>query len=106
MSDGDANYSPEIARNLREILDSDRFVTECFNRRSLTISQALCLLWHNRDSGEVPGRKSSAPLYGNVTAAALVDLYVLRKIDFQDVPVTCLGVKYKSMSVKVNSRSQ
>ena len=52
MADGDANYSPEIARNLREILDSDRFVTECFNRRSLTISQALCLLWHNQDSGE------------------------------------------------------
>ena len=106
MADGDANYSPEIARNLREILDSDRFVTECFDRRSLTISQALCLLWHNHDSGEVPGRKSSAPLYGNVTAAALVDLYVLGKVDFEDVPVTCLGVKYKSMSVKVNSRSQ
>ena len=87
-------------------LPQDRFVTECFNRRSLTISQALCLLWHNQDSGEVPGRKSSSPLYGNVTAAALVDLYVLRKIDFEDVPVTCLGVKYKSMSVKVNSRSQ
>ena len=89
-------------------MDSDRFVTECFKRRrSLTISQALCLLWHNQDSGEaVPGRKSSASLYGNVTAAALDDMYVLRKIDFQDVPVTCLGVKYKSMAVKVNSRSQ
>ena len=45
-------------------------------------------------------------MYGNVTAAALVDLYVLGKVDFEDVPVTCLGVKYKSMSVKVNSRSQ
>ena len=75
-------------------------------RRSLTISQALCLLWHNQDSGEVPGRKSSASLYGNVTAAALDDMYVLRKIDFQDVPVTCVGVKYKSIAVKVNSCSQ
>ena len=81
MADGDANYSPEIARNLREILDSDRLVTECFNRRSLTISQALCLLWHNQDSGEVP----------NVTDAALVDLCVLRKIDFENVPVTCIS---------------
>lgn len=81
MADGDANYSPDIAQNLREILDSDRFVTECFNRRSLTISQALCLLWHNQDSGEVP----------NVTDVALVDLCVLRKIDFEDIPVTCMS---------------
>ena len=45
-------------------------------------------------------------MYGNVTAAAFVDMYVLRQIDFEDVPVTCLGVKYKSMAGKVNSRSQ
>lgn len=101
MADGDANYSAEIARNLREILDSDRFVIECCTHRNLKISQALCLLWHNQDSGDVPGRKSSAPLFGNVTAAALIDLYVLGKIDFEDAPVTCLGIKYKNMVLKV-----
>ena len=45
-------------------------------------------------------------MYGNVAAAPFVDMYVLRQIDFEDVPVTCLGVKYKSMAGKVNSRSQ
>jgi len=101
VADGDQDYSAEIARNLREIFDSDRFVIECFRERSLTIFQALCLLWHNQDSGDVPGRKTSAPLYGNVTAAVLVDLYVLGKIDIEDARVTCLGVKYKKMVLKV-----
>ena len=84
MANGDTDYSPYLARNLREILDSDRFVVECFNQRELTISQALCLLWHNQNTGDVPGRKTSAPLFGSVTAAVLIDLIVLGRIDFED----------------------
>ena len=103
MADGDADYSADIARNLRDIIDSDRFVAECFKQRSLTLSQALCLLWHNQDSGDVPGRKSSAPLYGNVTAAAVIDLYALRKIGIEDARLTCLGIKYKKMVLKVRN---
>ena len=101
MADGDRDYSADLARNLREIFDSDKFVIECFHERSLKISQALCLLWHHQDSGDVPGRKTSAPLFGSVTAAALVDLFVLGKIDFEDARVTCLGIKYNTMVLKV-----
>lgn len=101
MADGDADYSPKIARNLQEILRSDRFVIECFKERNLTISQALCLLWHIQTSGEVPGRKTSAPLYGNVTAAVIIDLFVLGKVDMGEVRRSCLGIKYKTTVLEV-----
>ena len=103
MADGDADYSPKIARNLQEILQSDRFVTECFKERNLKISQALCLLWHNQTSGEVPGRKSSAPLYGNVTAAVIIDLFVLGKFNIAEVRRSCLGIKYKTTVLEVRN---
>lgn len=106
MAHGDEDYTAEIARNLREIFDSDKFVTECFHQRSLKISQALCLLWHNQDSGDVPGRKTSPAHFGNVTAAALVDLYALGKIDVEDTWMTCVGIKYKKMVIKVNLRQR
>ena len=101
MADGDADYSPKIAQNLQEILQSDRFVPECFKERNLKISQALCLLWHNQTSGEVPGRKSSAQLYGNVTAAVIIDLFVLGKINIGEVRRSCLGIKYKTTVLEV-----
>lgn len=101
MADGDADYSPQIARNLQEILQSDRFVVECFKQRNLKISQALCLLWHDQTSGDVPGRKTSAPLYGNITAAVLVDLFVLGKFSIQQAQRSCLGIKYKKMVIEV-----
>ena len=101
MADGDADYSPKIARNVQEILQSDRFVIECFKGRDLKISQALCLLWHNQISGEVPGRKSSAPLYGNVTAAVIIDLFVLGKVNIAEVRRPCLGIKYKTTVLEV-----
>jgi len=101
MADGDADYSPKIARNLQEILRSDRFVIECFKERNLKISQALCLLWHNQTSGEVPGRKSSAPLYGNVTAAVIIDLFVLGRVNIAEVRRSCLGIKYKTTVIEI-----
>lgn len=105
MADGEADYSPQIARNLSEILQSDRFVIESFKKRNLKVSQALCLLWHDQTSGDVPGRKSSAPLYGNVTAAVLVDLFVLGKLNIEDAQGTCLGFKYKKMVIQVREIS-
>lgn len=104
MADGDADYSPKLAQNLIEILDSDRFVIEYFTQRKLKISQALCLLWHNQESGDVPGRKSSAPLYGNITAAVLIDLYVLGKFRLEETQASCLGIKYKEMVVQVRKK--
>jgi len=101
MADGEADYSPKIARNLQEILQSDRFVIECFKDRTLKISQALCLLWHNQTTGDVPGRKTSAPLYGNVTAAVIVDLLVLGKVNIAEVRRSCLGIKHKTTVIEV-----
>lgn len=101
MADGDADYSPKLAENLLEIVRSDRFVTECFKERNLKISQALCLLWHDQSTGDVPGRKSSAPHYGNVSAAVIIDLYVLGKVSFEEAQASCLGVKYKEMVLQV-----
>lgn len=101
MADGDADYSPKLAENLLEIFQSDRFVTECFKERNLKISQALCLLWHEQSTGDVPGRKASAPHFGNISAAVIIDLYVLGKVSFEDAQASCLGVKYKEMVLQV-----
>lgn len=101
MADGDADYSPKLAENLLEIFQSDRFVTECFKERNLKISQALCLLWHDQSTGDVPGRKASAPHFGNISAAVIIDLYVLGKVSFEDAQASCLGVKYKEMVLQV-----
>ena len=100
-----------IARNLREILDSDRFVTKCFNRRSLAMSQALCLLWRGfwrgpRKENRKSSWKFSAPLYGMLLLLLLLTYTCLERVTNKDVPVIFLGVKYKSMAVKLNSRSQ
>lgn len=105
MADGDADYSPKIAQNLQEILQSDRFVAECFKQRNLKISQALCLLWHDQRSGDVPGRKTSAPLYGNITAAVLVDLFALGKLDIEEGQKSCLGITYKKNVIEVRTIS-
>lgn len=103
MASGDQDFSAPIARNLREIVHSDRFVTECFKQRNLKISQALCLLWHDQTTGDVPGRKSSAPHFGNITAAVLIDLFVLGKLNMKEAQKSCLGIKYKKMVLEVRN---
>ena len=99
-----------IARNLREILDSDRFVTKCFNRRSLAMSQALCLLWRGFWRGswkktENPAENSALRCMVMLLLLLLLTYTCLERVT-KDVPVTFLGVKYKSMAVKLNSLSQ
>ena len=91
-----------IARNLREILDSDRFVTKCFNRRSLVMSQALCLLWRGFWRGswkktENPAENSALRCMVMLLLLLLLTYTCLERVT-KDVPVTLLGVKYKSMA--------
>ena len=68
--------------------------------------------FYGDDSGEVPGKKTKNPAE-NRALRCMVMLLLLLLLTYtclervtKDVPVTFLGVKYKSMAVKLNSRSQ
>ena len=81
----------------------------------LTEEASRCLkhcVFYCEDSGEVPGKKTENPAE-NRALRSMVMLRLLLLLTYtclervtKDVPVIFLGVKYKSMSVKVNSRSQ
>ena len=69
-------------------------------------------VFYDEDSGEVPGKKTENPAE-NRALRCMVMLLLLLLLTYtclervtKDVPVTFLGVKYKSMAVKLNSLSQ
>ena len=69
-------------------------------------------VFYGEDSGEVPGKKTENPAE-NRALRCMVMLLLLLFLTYtclervtKDVPVTFLGVKYKSMAVKLNSLSQ
>ena len=69
-------------------------------------------VFYGEDSAEVLGRKTENPAE-NRALRCMVMLLLLLLLTYpclervtKDVPVTFLGVKYKSMGVKLNSRSQ
>ena len=69
-------------------------------------------VFYGEDSGEVPGKKTENPAeYRALRCMVMLLLLLLLTYPClervtKDVPVTFLGVKYKSMAVKLNSRSQ
>lgn len=71
-----------VAAKLGEVLASDRFDKGSILQRDLGLSEAFCLLWQNENTGDVAGRLRPNALTASATAAVLLDLYVLDKIDF------------------------
>ena len=69
-------------------------------------------VFYGEDSGEVPGKKTENPAENRALRCMVMLLLQLLLTSTclervtKDVPVTFLGVKYKSMAVKLNSRSQ
>ena len=69
-------------------------------------------VFYDEDSGEVPGKKTENQAK-NRALRCMVMLLLLLLLTYtclervtKDVPVIFLGVKYGSMAVKLNSRSQ
>ena len=70
-------------------------------------------VFYGEDSGEVPGKKTGNPVENRALRCMVMLLLLLlltytclERVTDKDVPVIFLGVKYKSMAVKLNSRSQ
>ena len=93
-----------------------KFWTQTDSLLSVLIEEARqCLkhcVFYGVDSGEVPVKKTENPAE-NRALRCMVMLLLLLLLTYtclervtKDVPVTFLGVKYKSMAVKLNSRSQ
>ncbi|XP_031574252.1 uncharacterized protein LOC116308040 [Actinia tenebrosa] len=80
MSTEDAWF---IAERLREILQSRHFNKDDFEGRPLKLSQAFCLLWQNKENGEVSGRQRSGRIANAAVLAVLLDLFALGKIEFE-----------------------
>ncbi|XP_032234021.2 uncharacterized protein LOC116616176 [Nematostella vectensis] len=68
---------------LREILKSDYFDKDSFDERRLKLSQAFCLMWQDKENGEVSGRQKSGPPAAAAIVAVLIDLLILEKIEFE-----------------------
>ena len=73
--------------------------------KPLKLSQAYCLMWQERESGDVDGRRSSFELLGGAIAAALLDLIVMGRIELEVAPKSALGFSYKKNYVKVREYS-
>lgn len=80
MSTDDAWY---MAEKLRQVLQSKNFAKDDFDTRALKLSQAFCLLWQEKDTGEVSGRQKPGRASNAAVVAVLIDLFILGKIEFE-----------------------
>lgn len=80
MSTDDAWF---MADKLREILHSKNFAKDDFDTRVLKLSQTYCLLWQDRETGEVSGRQKPGRTSNIAVVAVLIDLFILGKIEFE-----------------------
>ncbi|KAK3710157.1 hypothetical protein QZH41_010556 [Actinostola sp. cb2023] len=80
MSTEDAWY---MADKLREVLEAKNFNKDDFDTRAFKLSQAFCLLWQDKDTGEVSGRQRSGKTANAAVVAVLIDLFILGKIEFE-----------------------
>ena len=70
-----------FAGKMGELIQSDSFDCDAVRKRELSLSQAFYLLWQNQETGDVAGRQKPGAMTNMATAAVLLDLYVLCKID-------------------------
>lgn len=83
------------------IVTSHWFDKEDFNHEKLKLSQAFCLLWQDPESGEVSGRKMGVECNVGATAAAILDLIVMNRVEIELESNTTLGVKDDNIWLKV-----
>lgn len=72
-----------VSAKIGELLASDRFDKDSIVERQLSLSQAFCLLWQNERTGDVAGRQRPNAMTDSATAAVILDLYVMEKIDLE-----------------------
>lgn len=99
----DFNMASEwlVAAKMGELLASDRFDKDSITEKDLSLSQAFCLLWQNQDTGDVAGRQSPNAMTDTASAAVLLDLYVLEKIDLEKEIKQWMDKKRQVIMVKV-----
>lgn len=90
-----------VSAKIGELLASDRFDKHSIAERELSLSQAFCLLWQNQHTGNVEGRQRPNAMTDTATAAVLLDLYVLEKIDLDKEIKHWMDKKRQSIMVKV-----
>lgn len=95
--------SKEMAKAVKEIVNSSYFDKEVCRSEDLKVSQAYCLLWQDSESGDVDGRKISVETNGGAAAAVLIDLVVLGKVEVEIEPNKTLGVKNDKILLKVQN---
>lgn len=90
-----------VSAKIGELLASDRFDKDSIAQRELSLSQAFCLLWQNQQTGDVAGRQRPNAITDTATAAVLLDLYVLEKIDLEKEIKHWMDRKRQIVMVKV-----
>lgn len=91
-----------VSAKIGELLASDRFEKYSIAERELSLSQAFCLLWQNQHTGNVEGRQRPNAMTDSATAAVLLDLYVLEKIDLDKEIKHWMDKKRQIIMVKVS----
>nr|XP_058945579.1 uncharacterized protein LOC131773654 [Pocillopora verrucosa] len=90
-----------MAKVVMEIANSPDFDREQIRGEKLTLSQAYCLLWQNSEDGNVGGRRFGFESNSGATAAVIVDLIALGKVEIEIEPNTTMGVKNDHYRLKV-----
>ena len=93
-----------VSAKIGELLASDRFDKDSIAQRELSLSQAFCLLWQNQQTGDVDGRQRPNAMTDTATAAVLLDLYVLEKIDLEKELKHWMDRRREIVMVKVRER--
>ena len=103
--EGGCNMASEwlISAKIGKLLASDRFDKDSIVRRELSLSQAFCLLWQNEQTGDVAGRQRPNAMTDTATAAVLLDLYALEKIDLEKEIKHWMDRKRQTVMVKVST---
>ena len=90
-----------VSAKIGELLASDRFDKHSIAERELSLSQAFCLLWQNQHTGNVEGRQRPNAMTDTATAAVLLDLHVLEKIDLDKEIKHWMDKKRQIIMVKI-----
>jgi len=90
---------------VRSVLSSSNFNPVEIRESKFNLSQAYSLLWQDKESGEVKGRKMSEQKNCMAVAATILDLVVKGKIEVDVQPKSRLGISYDQNYVRVISDS-
>lgn len=95
--------SSRMAKMVAEIVRSVQFNKNEICQEPFTLSQGLCLLWQDSNTGDVKWRKYGIETNAGAAAAVAVDLVAKGKAEVEVVPNTTLGVRNDKILFKVNN---